>query len=1258
MPAVCMDIHSRKFNTTNGLPEGNVRSVIQDSKGFIWMGSPNGLYRFDNYFYTTYKYSAKGNNRLLHNNNIRGLFNLPDGRLLIAEQGDLFSVFDVNKNQFVDLPASTMQKMYTNARKKHVDDNLLQRYSQYKSKSVDVINDNLGNIILVGNDGSILFVDKATGEAIELQVYDKDLLSMVNGKKYKVVTSRKNNLIWVSTNGCGMTVYDRQTKTTRHIRQGSGLISTDFILDMCLDKDDNVWVADEYHGVDCLTAINASPIILLDNAARSMRSNQVYVMEWMPNKQVLIANTLGDAYVTNSDLVLPQQPTERGINIHSACVDKSGELWIGTRLNGIVIGNKWNLTHNPKDKSSVSANNIFDILCDRKGRMWVAAENANLDLAVKNSDGSFSFRHFFSKDFSPRVLLQDRKGNIWVGARNGLYCFNPDELLKNASAYKLVIPIQRTGFSDISCLFQDTKGNIWMGTYGNGVYCIQPNTTEDGATSLFNISTANGLSSNEVNTVIEDNNGKIWIGTNNGITIYDTKTKKRSYYFDEYDLMRNYCNCSLLMPDGKLAFGTNAGILVLDPNYPTGKLAGAPQLLITGILINGSSNWQDDNGNLQECSPDELKELVLSHDQNSLTIRFSTFNYKAVSSTRYSYMLEGYDKSWSELSAYSFATYKNLPPGTYTFHVKAYDNNSSSDTEKQLTIVIKQPWWNTWWAYCIYLLVAIVAGLLIYRQLKTVYTLRQNITLEKKMTAFKLQFFTNISHEFRTPLTIIQGAMKRISGLTIPADMRQPVSNMSKSVARMLRLINQLLEFRKMQEGKLSLNLEETDVVKFIDDIFLTFKDVADNKQINYIFMPQKKSAKVFVDRSNLDKILYNILSNAFKYTPSHGTIQLKLDFADDRMIICIEDNGVGISKDVESRLFQRYTSGKDSNDSIGIGLSLTKALVNVHHGVITYKPNTPRGSIFTVELPTDKSVYKAEDFMSPKHTALEEKGSDNDTPIDKYKELAPPPINNRCVLIVEDDTDVLNYLQEVLQKYFVVHIAMNGVEAIDKLESLTPDIIVSDVMMPLMNGLEFMERIRSNEKTKDIPIILLTALTDDKNRIKAIKNGADAYITKPFDPQLLVTTVANLIEKNDTLKAKYAVKDNKEKVTPPAVIVEERDKKLLDVFDLWIYSHIDDSQLSVDDAAEAMGYNRSKFFRKIKSLTGQSPADYIKTIRLNKAVELLKSETTTVAEVCYKVGFNNPNYFAKVFKAYFGVSPKKYQQGQPTSEQSQPSNQ
>ena len=1222
LAANAMTVFSRQFNTANGLPNNNIRSLAQDAKGFIWMGSPNGLFRFDGYFFMTYRYAETGNLRLLNNNHINSCYALPDGKMLFREQGNLFSVYDTEQESFVDMPTGQKEAIYQQMRRREAPQHLLAPYQSILARGGNFINDNLGNVIVLDQTGQIWFVDRKTQETIRLKVFDKRLLSVISSLKYKVLTSERTDMIWVSTNGCGITAFNRKTRELMHITRQSGLIATDDIQDICLDRNDNLWAAEEFHGVACLSVEQKQgEIRLLDTPDGSIRSNQIRMIYQVADSLFWVVNTQGDIYEGDGRLQQLKRNTEQRVDIHSICTDHDGRLWIGSRKNGLRRPDGTWLRHTEGDVSTrLSGNNINALFCDRDGRIWAGCEEAQLDLLTGGSIG-----HFLPKQASPKVIIQSHDGTIWVGARTGLYAFQPDRLLEDSSQYRQVLNSRDIRYSDINCIYEDTQGRLWVGTMGDGLY-----RSDDGGRSFSQLTVADGLISNEIQSLIAADDEVLWIATTNGITRYRISDGHCEDIYNEYNLQANYNaeKCVCLLPSGQLAFGTNHGIVLYDTRQAQSVFRQLP-LTVTDLLTNGES-----------VIPVAGK-VSLAHNQNTLTVRFSTFTFNT--STRYTYWLEGYDRQWSEPTTYSFADYKNLPPGHYTLHVKAYDSSRSANSEYQLTIVIRYPWWQTWWAYLIYIFVLAAISYAVYRQLRTVYQLRRRISIEQELTEYKLQFFTNISHEFRTPLTIIRGAMDRIRNTkAIPADLRQPVSSIQKSTDRMMRLINQLLTFRKMQNNKLSLQLEETDIVAFVRDIYLNFTDIAENKQVDYTFLPSVKSFTMFIDRQHVDKMVYNLLSNAFKYTPQKGSVTVRVKVGDLLQII-IEDTGVGIPREKQPELFQRFMQSAFSSDSMGIGLHLTKALVDVHHGQISFAENRPQGSVFTISLPVDERVYRPEDFLQA--SRLERPSAVSRQP--DYREMAAEPMNDCPILVVEDDADVAEFLKQTLQHYFNVTVALDGQSALDLLaESHDYRLVISDVMMPVMNGYELTSHIRKDNATLAIPIILLTALTGEEKRIKGLETGADAYLTKPFDTKLLIATCRQLIEQRARLRQSYAEQPAERTNVLPEIIVDERDKQLLDQMNRWLYNHISSPTLSVDDFAEAMGYRRSIFFKKVKSLTGQTPADYIRTQRMNRAAEMLRDETVSVAEVAYQVGISEPHYFTRIFKQQFGISPKKYQQG------------
>ena len=512
-------------------------------------------------------------------------------------------------------------------------------------------------------------------------------------------------------------------------------------------------------------------------------------------------------------------------------------------------------------------------------------------------------------------------------------------------------------------------------------------------------------------------------------------------------------------------------------------------------------------------------------------------------------------------------------------------------------------------------------------------SLRNRINVEKQLTEYKLVFFTNISHEFRTPLTLIQGALEKIQRVAdIPRDLIHPLKTMDKSTQRMLRLINQLLEFRKMQNNKLALSLEETDVIAFLYEIFLSFGDVAEQKNMNFRFIPSIPSYKMFLDKGNLDKVTYNLLSNAFKYTPSNGTIILSVtvDEVKKTLQIQVADTGVGIPKEKQNELFKRFMQSSFSGDSIGVGLHLSYELVQVHKGTIEYKDNDGGGSVFTVCIPTDKSVYSEKDFLIPGNVLLKEAGGQAHHLLELSEELPEPekiaePLNKRKVLIIEDDNDIREFLKEEVGVYFEVEVAADGTSGFEKARTYDADLIICDVLMPGMTGFEVTKKLKSDFATSHIPIILLTALNSPEKHLEGIEAGADAYIAKPFSIKLLLARVFRLIEQRDKLREKFSSEPG---IVRAAVCSTDRDKEFADRLAVVLEQNLSRPEFSIDEFAQLMKLGRTVFYRKLRGVTGYSPNEYLRVVRMKKAAELLLSgENLTVAEVAYKVGISDPFY-------------------------------
>lgn len=781
------------------------------------------------------------------------------------------------------------------------------------------------------------------------------------------------------------------------------------------------------------------------------------------------------------------------------------------------------------------------------------------------------------------------------------------------------------------------------------------------------------LSTVVVQAFIEDDEGNIWVSTEYGISCFNPENKIFNNYFFSNDILGNvYTEGCAKLKDGRLAFGTNHGLIILNTKQIKNK-EKIPSVTFTDLKLNGISVRPADMDSPLTAALAYTDAISLKYYQSSFVIDFSTFDYPISTNTRFSYKLEGYDDDWSIPSTLNFAAYKNLPAGTYYLHVKACSVSGIwSDNEETLEIKVTPPFWATGWAFFVYILIAGIIMYFVYRTIRNINNLRNKIKVEKQLTEYKLVFFTNISHEFRTPLTLIQGALDRIHRThNIPKEIRYSIKLMDKSTQRMLRLINQLLEFRKMQNNKLALSLEETDVIAFLYEIYLSFQDTAESKNMDFKFIPSVNSYKMYIDKGNIDKIAYNLLSNAFKYTPSGGKIEFSIyiDKQKQLLIMKVTDTGVGIPKEKRNELFKRFMQSSFSSDSIGVGLHLTHELVHVHKGNICYEENPSGGSIFIVTLPTDSSIYQSNDFLIPENAILKEEAqnhpslsalneenahSESEEEIDKEvenieKELKTElnasdqegPLNKRKILIIEDDNDVREFLKEELTPYFEVAAEADGKNGLEYAHNNDIDLIISDVMMPGYNGFEITRKLKSDFSTSHIPIILLTALNAAESHLEGVKSGADSYITKPFSTKLLLASIFKLIEQRDKLKEKFS---NDLSAKRPVMCTSDKDKEFVENLTKIVEEQLTNPEFTADDFASMMSLGRTIFYRKVRGVTGYTPKEYLRIMRMKKAAELLSTKKYTVSEVTYMVGINDPFYFSRCFKAQFGISPSSYQ--------------
>lgn len=1239
------------------LPFEGAEYIYEDESGSIWIGSKDGVAHIEGDKAVLADKTPNAFTALAHN---KQLFMLTsDGKItekkngqnirLIASlqpENSKLSVYATFRLQDDWIILTTEGGFVFNLRSHAVS-----RPEKWNIKGGYVQNDNRGNYWIYNSTGKVWYVNAQTAAIKTFQLMPNDKVHFIDKERYCIVHDSRD-IIWISTYGNGLFAYDLKKDELQHFTfevNGMNHISSNSLLFVMEDRAGGIWASSEYTGISHISVVGSgAQRIFLEDEKLSDQSNAIRMITRMRNGDIWISSRYGSLYAFDARMNSKQNKQNYTSNIYAIADGPDGNIWLGSRGNGLCIDGKWYTTAN----SSISGDNIYAIHRDSKNRMWVGTLGGGLNLARNTKDG-YTFTPFLNETYSQsriRVIQEDSNGWFWVGTSYGLYVFHPDSIIADPHDYSIYNYSNGLLHSnEIRSIIQDRNGKMWIASSGGGFCSCAPKGDYKNL-SFEHFNTSNGLVNNMVQSLIEDKEGKLWIATEFGISRFEPETKSfENFFFSTTALGNVYSeNSACVSDDGEVLLGTNYGLIAITPDRISVHANSAPKVNFTDLLVNGVSMHPDDADSPLGSAMAYTDKIKLKYFQNAFVVKFSTFDYSDVSSTKYSYYLESYDKEWSIPLSLNFASYKNLAPGKYKLHVKACNNNGKwSEEESVLEIVVVSPFWQTYWAFLIYTALLIAALYFTFRLMRNFNKLRNRIQIEKQLTEYKLVFFTNISHEFRTPLTLIQGGLEKIkTGGKIPKEMAYSIKIMDKSAQRMLRLINQLLEFRKMQNNKLALSLEETDVIAFLYEIFLSFRDTAESKKMDFKFLPAVDSYKMFIDKGNLDKVAYNILSNAFKYTPSGGSVSLSVTMDKDQksLVISVSDTGVGIPKEKRSELFKRFMQSNFSGNSVGIGLHLTHELVNVHKGTIVYAENPGGGSVFTVSLPTDASVYEQKDFLIPHNILLEEEAQQKEAlsteSSDNEASLPVEPLNKRKILIIEDDNDIREFLQNEIAQYFEVAAESDGLSGLERARTYDADLIISDVLMPGLTGFEVTRQLKNDFETSHIPIILLTAMNSTENHLEGVESGADAYITKPFSPKLLLARIFKLIEQRDKLRDKFS-KDPS--MAHPTICTSDKDKEFVDKLQGIMEQNLDNDQLTVDDMASMMGLGRTVFYRKVRGLTGYSPNEYIRIIRMKKAAELLLEDRLTVSEISYKVGINDPLYFSKCFKQQFSVAPTVY---------------
>lgn len=1305
---------SETFGTHNqSLPTDNIHFIKENANGSIYIGTEKGLFCW---------HQGKLNNMQPDTDFRHALF-YQDHTLFVSAEGKIWTLTPDHHLQLIGeiplrekkntltgiLPLKRNCIFFTSSGSFAFDLETYrteQIHSQLNIPNGVVNTDNCGNYWVHNKTGNLYYINAETIAIKEFPLMLKEDVGFVDREQYHIIHDSRN-IIWISTYGNGLFAYDLSTQQLQQFTADdnrSAPIGSNFLQNIIEDRSGSLWVSSEFSGVSHLNVINEGATRLYPESGKNTnRLNAIRMITKTEDENIWIGTRSGGLYLYNADLSIQKARYYRDINTYAIQEGPNGKKWVGTRGTGLYIGDQ-HYVHHPSDSSSLTHNAIFCIQKDRKGRMWIGTFGGGLALAISGKNG-YTFRHFFDDQYGQRwvrCLIEDHNGWIWAGTSGGVFVFHPDRLIKDAhDYYSFNYANKALKSNEIRCIMQDRKGRVWIAETGTG-FCVCAPHKDYEQLSFTHYNMSHGLVSGMVQSFAEDAQDRIWISTEYGMSCFHPEAETfENYFFSDLMLGNVYCeNSSITLKDGRLAFGSHQGVVIINPAQVE-RVRNTASITFTDLKLNGISIRPGDPDSPLPSALAYVPSIQLKHYQNSFAIEFSTFDYSGTDLSKFSYKLENYEDKWSIPSTLNFAAYKNLSPGTYRLHVKACSAAGVwGNQEAVLEITVLPPFWKTWWAFLGYFILAVLLFYIIFRTMHNINSLRNKIKIEEQLTEYKLVFFTNVSHEFRTPLTLIQGALEKIQKAgKLSQEVTYAVKVMDKSTQRLLRLINQLIEFRKMQHNKLSLSLEEVDVIAFLYDIYLSFKDAAQTKHITFNFISSVPSYSMYIDRDKVDKSAYNLLSNALKYTPAHGKVELcaNIDKINGKLIIKVSDTGVGIPKEKRNELFKRFMQSSFSSDSMGVGLHLTHELMNVHKGSISYEENPGGGSIFILTFPTDVSVYEEEDFLMSGHTLLQEneletlpEGSESGTiasdgsvtevftadrstisfptmeaytteslitgsstaettTISREKEAKPTedttiiPLNKQRILLIEDDSDVRAFLADALGALFDIVTAPDGTTGLQQARTCDPDLIISDVLMPGYSGFEVTKRLKSDFSTSHIPIILLTALSAPENHLQGVECGADAYITKPFSMKLLLASVSKLMEQREKLREKFTKDPHAVHAT---ISVTQKDKEFADKLLLVMESQLSNPKLSVDDLASIMGMGRTVFYSKVRGVTGYSPAEYMRIMRMKKAAQLLSSNRYTVAEISYKVGINDPFYFSKCFKNQFGMSPSVYQKG------------
>jgi len=1220
----------------------NINCIYEDKKGTLWIGSSNGLYALPNKQPKQAIVFKANQPNSIAGNNVRAVYEDHNGHLWVGSNNGLTRMIP-QKNRY------------------HFE-NFIHEPDHPRSLSavhVTTITEDAKQQLWIGtqNSGLNLF-DAATKTFTRYGKTGNSSSGLINNN-IRIIASARNGLLWVGTQE-GLSLIDPVTKNIQSHQNDPGnnkSLSQNSIYSLFEDANGSVWVGTYFGGVNSTYPYSTNFSVLQNHANRSSLSNNVVSSIVEDEQHHLWIGTEGGGLnfynrTTGTFTVYKNNINDAGSLgsnlVKIVVVDKEQNIWCGTHGGGLnVLDRKQNIFKRylyKENDATTLRSEIIALLEDNNNRLWVGS-NQGLQLFSKKGTEltplSFSSINGFVNGIPARTFFKDAQGAVWIGAAPGLYVVNGNSM-KELSTDLFVNNIT-----------QDKKGNIWVALSYGGIAMY--NNSNGG--QFIRYTKKEGLPNDNVISLLEDEQGFFWLSTDNGLVKYNPALKTAQTYTVSDGIAGNEFNYNSYLKDsrGEFFFGGYHGITSFFPGNIETNSYVAP-VVFTGLrLFSNAVAINGDDGLLRQ-NINQTKRIVFTHKQNVFSIEFALLNFIKSNKNKYAYKLEGFDKNWNEVSTAS-ATYTNLPSGTYTFLVKGANNDGVWSAPASIELKILPPFWLTWWAYCLYVLLFAAILFLIIR----FFFLRELLKKEDELHQVKLNFFTNVSHEIRTHLTLIMAPVEKLMEKNDENSfVHQQLTQVKSNANRLLKLVSELMDFRKAETNHLKLHIERHNLIPFLQDIYNSFREMSLTKHITVSFMHNAEDVPLYFDKEQLEKVFFNLLANAFKFTPEGGRITLLAEQKDNKVTVTVTDNGRGIAPEYIDKLFTNFFQVADhgmQNTGYGIGLALSKNIVELHKGTIAVasEPSTADKegkTVFTVTLLQGNLHFADEHSVTT--SAVTKSIAAEQAPAALQHQPVNKQVENHekaySLLIAEDNTELRLLIQETFAGQYNIISCENGLIGWNTAAEQIPDLIISDVMMPEMDGFTLCEKLKTDERTSHIPVILLTAKSSQNDQVSGLETGADIYLTKPFSTKILELNVRNLLAGREKMREHLNKQISRLPDVTAAATNETTtaftnavDQEFLEKVIQIVNDHMEDPDFGVEKLSRKVAMSAPVLYKKIKAVSNMSVNDFVKSLRLKKAARLLLETDLTVYEVAYSVGYNDRKYFSKEFKKQFGTLPSAF---------------